>query len=41
MWQKLMQKNPNIVSKLISELSVSTMVEIHSKVNSTTIEVDN
>jgi hypothetical protein len=31
MWQKLKPKKPNIVTKLVSEPSVATMVETHFK----------
>jgi hypothetical protein len=41
MWQKLKLEKPNIATKVISEPNVATMVETHSKLNTTTIEVDN
>jgi hypothetical protein len=41
MWQKLKPEKPNITTKVISEPSVATMVETHSKVNIATLEVNN
>jgi hypothetical protein len=41
MWQKLKPEKPNIASKVISKLSVAIVVETHSEVDITTIEVDN
>jgi hypothetical protein len=41
MWQKLKLEKPNITTKVISKPSVATMVETHSKVNTTITEVDN
>ncbi len=41
MWQKLKPKKPNITTKRISELSVTTVVETHSELNIGAIEVNN
>jgi hypothetical protein len=41
MWQKLMPKKPNITTKVILKLNVTTMIKTHSKVDTTAIEVDN
>jgi len=41
MWQKLKPKEYNIITKVISKPSVATMIETHSEVDTTTIEVDN
>jgi hypothetical protein len=38
---KLKPEKPNITIKAISNFNVATMIETHSKVNTTTIEVDN
>jgi hypothetical protein len=37
MWQKLMPKNPNITTKLILELNVTTVIETQFKVNTIAI----
>jgi hypothetical protein len=34
-------KKPNIITKVISEVSVAIMIETHSKVDIVTIKVDN
>ncbi len=41
MWQKLKPKKLNITTKHISKPSIVTMVELHSKLNTITIEVSN
>jgi len=41
MWQKLKLKKLNIVTKQILQPNVAIMVETHSKLNTTDIEVDN
>jgi hypothetical protein len=41
MWQKLKLKKPNIVTNVISEPNVTTMVETHFQINIVAIEVDN
>ncbi len=41
MWQKLKPKKPNITIKVMSEPNVATVIETHSKVDTTTIEVNN
>ncbi len=41
MWQKLKPEKPNITTKQISEPSVTIVVETHSKLDITAIEVDN
>jgi hypothetical protein len=41
MWQKLKPKEYNIITKVISKPNVATMIETHSEVDTTTIEVDN
>ncbi len=40
-WQKLKPKKPNVTIKQISKPSVTTMVETHSELYTSTIEVDN
>jgi hypothetical protein len=41
MWQKLKPKKPNIIIKVISEPSVTTVIETHSEINIIVIEVNN
>ncbi len=41
MWQKLKLVKPNIVTKVISELSVTIVIQTHSEVNIVAIKVDN
>jgi len=41
MWQKLKPKKPNITIKQISELAIVTMVETHSQLDTTIVEVNN
>jgi hypothetical protein len=41
MWQKLKLEKPNITTKMISKPSVTTVIETHSKVDNTTIKVNN
>jgi hypothetical protein len=41
MWLKLKLKKPNIITKMILEPSVATMIETHFEVHITTIKVDN
>jgi len=41
LWQKLKLKKPNITIKQMSKPSVTTMVENHLELKTTTIEVDN
>jgi hypothetical protein len=41
MWEKPKLEKPNIAIEMISEPNVATMVETHSKLDTTTIEVDN
>jgi hypothetical protein len=41
MWQKLKLEKPNIATKTILEPSLAIIIETHSKVDITTIEVDN
>jgi hypothetical protein len=41
MWQKLKPKKSNIVTKVILKPSVVTMVELHSKVDTVIIKIDN
>jgi hypothetical protein len=41
MWQKLKLKKPNITIKKISKPNVAIVVETHSKLNTTAIEVNN
>jgi hypothetical protein len=41
MWQKLKPKKPNINAKHISKPSVAILVKTHSKLDITSIEVDN
>jgi hypothetical protein len=41
MWQKLKLEKPNIVTKQISKPNVAIVFETQSKLNTTTIEVDN
>jgi hypothetical protein len=41
MWQKLKQKKPNIVTKMILKHSVATMIETHYEVDTIIIKVDN
>jgi uncharacterized protein YggU (UPF0235/DUF167 family) len=40
-WRKLKPEKPNIAIKVMSKPSVATVIETHSKVDTTTIEVDN
>jgi hypothetical protein len=41
MWQKEKQKKPNIATKVILKLSVTTIIETHSKVHITTVKINN
>jgi hypothetical protein len=41
MWQKVKQKKPNIATKVMSKPNVTTMIKTRSKVETTTIEVEN
>jgi hypothetical protein len=41
MWQKFKPEKSNIIIKMISKLSVATMIETHSKVDTIVIKVDN
>jgi hypothetical protein len=41
MWQKLKQEKPNIATKEISEPNVAIVVETHSGLHTTLIEVNN
>jgi hypothetical protein len=41
MWQKLKPEKPNIIIKVISEPSVTIVIETHSEVDTATIEVNN
>jgi hypothetical protein len=41
MWLKLKPEKPNIITKMILEPSVATMIETHFEVHTTTIRVDN
>jgi len=41
MWQKLKLEKPNIVINTISEPSLTTVIETNSKIDTTTIKVDN
>ncbi len=41
MWQKLKLKKPNIATKVMLEHNVAIVVKTHSKINTTSIEVDN
>jgi len=40
MWQKLKQKKPNIITKVILKRSVATVVDTHSKVDTIATKVD-
>jgi hypothetical protein len=41
MWHKLKLEKPNIATEVILKPNVATMVETHSKLNITTIKLDN
>ncbi len=41
MWQKLKLEKPNIATKVMLEHNVAIVVKTHSKINTTSIEVDN
>jgi len=41
MWQKLKLEKPNIATNTISKPSLTTIIEKHSKIDTTTIKVDN
>jgi len=41
MWQKLKPRKPNITTKSISKLSLTIVIETHSEIDTTTIEINN
>jgi hypothetical protein len=41
MWHKLKPKKPNITTKSISKLSLTIVIETHSEIDTTTIEINN